>query len=364
MYSETLQFTLVNVVMLNAQLDSYPNPTGTPGREINLEQVGSSGYWQEAVFVVEAVLSDSSTQRVPRLTGFSRNFAPPGIVTVSEEGVVSTVANQQFGSTTIITVAPDGTVLNNPVIVHVLRDSVSVRSIDSLSLEEISLTVRRIIANVTLSDGTSLTDIFNFDGGDFSNLISFTLDPPTVATIDNSTGTLTITDNHYDAATLTATASGSSASVTFVANLQPALGEIDLGQDSGIPQPPVTIGNEFTVGVRVNIGSFTLGALDISLLYDPSVLEVTMVTPLLPGFSAVRTNSPPGEIQIVFAGTGMVSGPTPSIANVTLRANREGMTQLSSVLRLVADDTINQTSLGGTETSRTGNLSVPVVSSH
>ena len=362
-HSETLQFTLVNVVTLNAQLDSYPNPTGTPGTDITLEQVGSTGYWQEAVIVVEAVLSDSSAQRVPRLAGFRIDVVQSERVTVSE-GVVSAVAGQ-FGTTTIILVAPDGTTGADSTIrveVNVLRSSVSVRSIDSLSLEEISPSMRRIIANVTLSDGTSFTDIFNFDGGDFSNLISFTLDPPTVATIDNSTGTLTITESHYDAAILTATASGSSASVTFVANLQPALGEIDLGQDSGIPQPPVTIGNEFTVGVRVNIGSFTLGALDISLLYDPSVLEVTMVTPLLPGFSAVRTNSPPGEIQIVFAGTGMVSGPTPSIANVTLRANREGMTQVSSVLRLVADDTINQTSLGGAETSRTGNLSVPVVS--
>ena len=359
MYSETIQFTLVNVVRLNAQLDSYPNPTGTPGTDITLEQVGNTGYWQEAVLIVDAVLSDSSTQRVPGLAGFMSNIVPSGRITVSEEGVVTPVAGES-GITTILLVAPDGT--ENRVTVDVSGSSVSVRSIDSLSLEETSPAVRRIIANVTLSDGTVLTDIFNLDSGDFSSFISFSLDPPSVAIVDSSAGTLTITESHYEAATLTATASGSSASVMFVANLQPVLGEIDLGQDSGVPQPPVTVGNEFTVRVRVNIGSSTLGALDVSLLYDPSVLEVTMVTPLLPGFSAVRTNSPPGEIQIVFAVSGMVPGPTPPIANVTLRANREGMTQVSSVLRVLADDTRNQTSLSGTETSRTGNLSVPVVS--
>ena len=362
-YSETLQFTLVNVVRLNAQLDSYPNPTGTPGTDITLEQVGSTGYWQEAVLIVDAVLSDSSTQRVPALAGFTRDPVQSGIVTVSEEGVVTPVTRESR-SATIFVVSPDRTTQANMVTVNVLSSSVSVQSIDSLSLEEISPAMRRIIANVTLSDGTVLTDIFNLNSGNFSNLVSFSLDPPSVATIDSSTGTLTIIESHYEPATLTATASGSSASVMFVANLQPAMGEIDLGQDSGVPQPPVTIGNEFSVRVRVNIGSSTLGALDISLLYDPSVLEVTMVTPLLPGFSAVRTNSPPGVIQIVSAVSGMISGPTPPIANVTFRAIQEGMTtQVSSVLRVLADDTANQTSLAGTETSRTGNLSVPVLSS-
>ena len=362
MYSETLQFTLVNVVSLEAQLDAYPNSTGTPSGDITLEEVGSTGYWQQAEIVVEAVFSDLNRERVPAGTQFSSTVSAPEKLTVSAEGIV-TPTSGEFG--TVMVTIQAGNIEANAVTVNIVNSMVSVQSIDYLFLEEISPTESRIVFAVTLTDQTVLTDILNLPGGDLSSLLSFSLDPPDVATIDPRTGILTIIGSHFEDATLTATASGSSASVQFTANLQPALGQIDLGQDTGIPQPPVAAGSEFTVGVRVNVGDSTIGGLDVSLMYDPDVLDLVSVTPLLPGFSAVRADSPAGEIKLVFIATEVTLDPVPLIADITFRAEEDGLTDISSFLQVLVDNTLNQTSLINNDaaTSNTGNLTVMVQSS-
>merc|ERR1711871_1218584 len=55
-------------------------------------------------------------------------------------------------------------------------------------------------------------------------------------------------------------------------NLQPSVGDVDLGRLTGIPIPPQT--GIFTVPVRVNVGTQPLGSLKFSVQYDPDVLAV------------------------------------------------------------------------------------------
>lgn len=361
-YTETLQLTLVNINSLEAQLDAYPIPTGTPSGNITLEKVGSTDYWQQAEFVVEAVFSDSNRLRVPAGTQFVSTISEPDKLTVSAEGVVMPLPDE-FGIVTITLRIQGGSIDTNAVTVSVVSSGVSIQSIDSLTLVETSPTERRIVCDVAFTDGTVLRDILDFMYGDLSSLLTYSVDPPGVATVDSTMGTLTITGSHFADAILTAFAPGSSASVPFTANLAPAPGQLDLGQDTGIPQPPVPLGNEFTISMRVNVGDSTIGALDVSLFYDPALLEFVSLTPLLPGFSAVRTNSPVGEIKLVFVAAVVTSDPIPLIADITFRANGEGLTEISSFLQVLVDNTLNQTTLLDTDTSNTGNLSVMVESS-
>ena len=125
-YTETLQLTLVNINSLEAQLDAYPIPTGTPSGNITLEEVGSTDYWQQAEFVVEAVFSDSNRLRVPVGTQFDSTISEPDKLTVTPEGVV-TPSVGEFGIVTITLRPLGGSIDTNAVTVSIVRSSVSVQ---------------------------------------------------------------------------------------------------------------------------------------------------------------------------------------------------------------------------------------------
>ena len=81
--------------------------------------------------------------------------------------------------------------------------------------------------------------------------------------IVNGAGTLTLRENHHRMvdATTTAVCSGLSDALPVAANLYPALGDVDLGSDSGLQFQPS--GSTLTVPVRVNMASSTLLAFQV-----------------------------------------------------------------------------------------------------
>ncbi|MFT5431763.1 MAG: hypothetical protein ACI9OJ_002461, partial [Myxococcota bacterium] len=60
-------------------------------------------------------------------------------------------------------------------------------------------------------------------------------------------------------------------------NLTPTVGDLDLGDTSGLAFKDRGIGEEFELDGRFNVGELELGAFDVSLNYDAEVLEVVSV---------------------------------------------------------------------------------------
>ncbi len=158
--------------------------------------------------------------------------------------------------------------------------------------------------SATFEDGTVLVNALNIKG-----LLSFSSSDKFRASIHATTGLATLIDNHRQLVTLTAKAvtSGAAGSSKTACNLEPDVGDIDLGQPTGLPHPDVKPGQTFVMPVRVNTGSQTLGSIDVTVRYDPDVLRAVKGEPgkNWPGGQFdVAVNDPPGVVHIVAAAKG------------------------------------------------------------
>ena len=350
----TASFIILNVMEIATTVQPYPDGDSSNPFDISLKIVANTSYRQQARIITVATLSDDSNQIVEPV--YILPTDPP--VSISADGIV-TPREGEFGRANIRVTGFSGIFVD----VNALNETIAVTSV-TLDLED-----QRVVTGIVLEDGDGVSNIGDIH--DFSSalavdtLITYETDPPGLATVDYESGILTVTGSHYEEVTLIATAvGGANAMTTFAANALPEIGQIDLGQDDGIPQPPVAVDEEFTIHARVSVSNNTIGALDVLLTYDPEALELLTVYPTLPGFSAIRSNSPPGEIQIVYAAAEMTTSSIPTLARIQFQARLEGLAEINSFLRILSDDSLDQNRIRTADkTSGTGNLTVLIGSS-
>jgi len=115
----------------------------------------------------------------------------------------------------------------------------------------------------------------------------------------------------------------------LAANLLPAVGDVDLGQPTGLPFPDRSANEYFDMPVRANTGSSALGGIDLEVTYDPAVLEATgvRVGSGIPGALFAGNVSQPGTVFLnaTPSVTGApVIGSGVEVAVVTFRALKGG----------------------------------------
>ena len=325
------EVVILNVEHLQAGLRPYPNEAALTEllSHIDLDQVGLTSCWQEAEVVVRAVFSDGSVERVlaPQLTNIGLDGGLH--VSIRDNTIVEPISGS-FGTNRIS--ATSGQLQSNNVTVSYRDEMVGVASIE-LAVFAVNSALYNFVASAIFLDGTLISDVTAFSCDEIGeSLVSFSLSPSDIGTIDTTTNTITLTRSHYDLVTLTATLGDVSSITSFPANLEPtALGEIDLGAPTNIPVPPVSLGEIFTVDVRVNTGGDAIQTLDLVLTYNETALEVVSVTPQV-GFSSVRLGEPVGEIQVASIASGVLepSVNIPTVASVSFRALKEGLVNIGA----------------------------------
>ncbi len=343
---ETVTIEVLDIADIEVGLQSYPIPVSAPATSISLHQIANTNYQQQAQITTQALLSNGRTETVTNAAYeiTSQNDA----ITISSDGVVTPAS--ALGTTNVNVTA--GQFSSSTVTVAVLNSPQPVRSIDKFELEELSQTQRRVIADVTFGDNTVITDVINFNS-ELSSLLTFDISPPNVATFDTSTWILTIIDNYYNFVTLTVTDGSNSRMLTFSANLLPVLGEIDLGQTNGIPQPPISSEEEFVVDVRVNTGGENIGALEVNVNYDPNALELVSIDNVVAATMIARTNSPPGDALFAFLTVAEITENIPTIARLTFRSrNIPGVTSVVTNANVLVDSSLSTFSTDAMSISR------------
>ena len=352
---------ILNVDHLQASLLPYPNEASLEGvSHIDLEQLGSTGHWQEAELVVEAVFSDSSVERIlnPTVT----NIGVDGNVHVgldAENRIIQLGNPRSFGTNRIR--ARSGQLSSNNVTVSSLDQPAAVDRIE-LSLNSNDPTQYNYAASVYFTDGTLIRDAPAFNREIGEDLVTFSLSPADVGIIDMTTDTIIISKSHYDLVTFTASLGGVSNSATFPANLEPGLGEIDLGAPTDIPIPPVSLGEIFTFDVRVNTDGNTIITLDVVVTYNETALEIVSVEPHV-GFATVRSNAPIGEIQLTAIGTGDLEH-TSTVASITFRTLAEGLVNISGYRKIVRATGVSSVSVAPTSVTVMVGASPSVIYTH
>jgi len=140
------------------------------------------------------------------------------------------------------------------------------------------------------------------------------------------------------------TASGNTTSVSFACNLNPAIGDIDLGAATGIPLPSIRVGDTFSVEVAVNTGSLFIGAFEVSVLFNPALVSFVDATKTYA--SGLFDRKIVNGTYVSFGGTidgTTSSGSRFSLASLTFTAISQGNLSLGGVVV-----TLGQPDLAGT----------------
>ena len=328
----TVTVNIIEVERLQAGLLPFPNNANIQVGllHLDLEQVGSTSHWQRAELVVEAIFSDGTTERIENPSVTNVGIDLESHVRLADNRLVNPISGS-FGTNNIT--ARSGQLQSNTVTVSILDRAVTVDSI-GLSITEIDRTEYQYSASVYFEDGTQINDVTTFSTDIGEELLTFQLVPEEVGSIDVSTGTITISQNHYDLVEFVASIGSVSATVTLAANLEPQVGQLDLGAADGVPIPPIAIDDTFSCDIRVNTDGNPIEALDVVLTYDATALELVSLYPLL-GFSTVRSNNPIGEVQLTIISVEDNRESIQNVARVSFKAIAEGIVRVDGHLYIL-----------------------------
>ena len=332
---------------LRLQVFPYPSYPGSDASPITaLSLIEDTGVYQRASLQVQLLLSNNST----------RDVSSHASTTFSTQVVIGT-PNPQISSNNVLSVVSNGimdiVVTFGPDTVRVLFiinttpvrvTGLSVNPLSSNTLRGITgMSFTQASVDLTFSDGTQFIDFPTssaFTSFPIPGLVSYSSPSGSPAYSVTQDGRLQPLMNTITPVSVQATAGviPISGTTDFVVNLDPNVGDVDLGQQTGVSIPQTQLGAELVIPVRVNTGGRNLGSINIMITYDISVLAAVSVD-LGPdwgsGLNEASLNDPPGEIR--FGGALSVDGVVGTRLHLfTLR------------LRVVSSSRVSQSFLRGT----------------
>lgn len=316
--STNVSFSVVTYLGVRLQATPFPSYEGSSlVNKSTLFQIESTGQFQQASLELEALLSDGSSVSVTQSSlAFYQSASPEvaiaGNIVTATEPATYQIQGQLGPSTT----STELLVTSTPVTISTLQE---------LSLQEVgdtftgtSGTTALLNLDVTFSDMTEYPSFIPDAPGLFSQLLSLTVDTPSVVSINPLRAQVTLQNNHHSLVTITTSTSGSPhllAQVSFACNLQPRVGDVDIGLLQGVPVPPVVVGSTFSVPIVINSGSQFLGRAQLTVSYSVQTLSIVSVSQnssWLGSFEQVDTpgigltitaNSASGQAGLVYLGS-------------------------------------------------------------
>eukprot|EP01147_Barroeca_monosierra_P003157 gene3157-5902_t len=361
---------VVGAANLSMTLRPYPY---FPGHDLikrsTLQMIVNTGVFQSAQAETVLTLTNGRTFIVTTSNAVSYLSLVPGTntnhtnVSISDIGIISATKPTQAD---IVAAFQDISTL--PVRIFFADTSVMITDIVNVTVEETLIGIQnqattQIRFGAILSDGTQLPASFLFKSGtlQFSKgFVQFSVD--TDAANVSTTGMLTLRNNLPRLATLLINASDGlvMSQTTFACNLEPAFGDMDIGEQRGIPIAPVRPGDDVIIPVRINVGSTLIEAIKLSVNYDQTIFEFVRALSGKDwpgGAFLITSNDPPGVVDIGGV-PNHLTGEAAEVAIVTLRVRSNAptvRTSLQSQVIDLSDDSnipigpfLNQPSIAGT----------------
>ena len=311
-------------------ISALPSPSfsgATQAQALSLKQYASvsPAQYQRSSLRVLFSLSNSATVDVTSSCSFSLFSTGTSTTSMIARVSAAVITPAGAGIGTIDVVASAFGLTSSRLTFRINIDApVIVSRISSLSFPSSLVGLQGFTAfasvSVIFNDGTSLSNIIAGGAVSLPGLVSFSSSIPSVAASDPRTGGVALLGNYFSTVLLTASVNGTAvnASTPFSCNLLPNVGDGDLGASSGIPLTPARIGSVISMSIVLNVGASSLRALQLSVTYDKTRLNVTQVSQgasWTSGQFLSNFNDPPGFLEV--GGTpGGLTG-TLAIATVT-----------------------------------------------
>ena len=200
-----------------------------------------------------------------------------------------------------------------------------------------------------------------------SGLVTFTVDSSAVI-VDKYTGEVTLLKNAPTEVTVMLgwfkNGDKVSKAVRFFANLDPAVGDMDLGSPFGSQFPHLlTVGSTLTVEMRINTGLNNVDDIDLKIEYNPlfllsvNAVVATSTDSFGAGSFLASLHSPEGEVSLGGHRTAPTQSATLLVATVTFTVRDAAAGQTVSIIGTVNNIAANQVDILG-KTKYLSNASV------
>ena len=334
---------------LNAR--PYPPYPGSPSMN-SLSRIADTSSFEMASLSLTMVLSDGSNFDITRhkLTSFSSRSSD---VIVGQNAANRVTVKSGVTSTSAILDGFFSSVGSTDLLINVYSSPVNVANItDFVLLPENNRTlsgvrnspVAQVQLSLTFNNGRQVMNFYEEGSALFPGLITLTSEKSHVFSVDSDTGQITLRQNYHQTLSLTATAAVSmvTSKATVACNLLPAIGDVDLGEERGLPLPSRSVGSLIHIQARLNAGEDQgVKVIDLDLSYDQAKLVLVSVTRGSDWTSCVSDHSIIGQILLDCSSDSPLNGLV-EVAVISFNATKPG---LAGILGSVATDILGPTSL-------------------
>lgn len=349
--SRTVSVNIVTYVGLALNARPYPPYPGSP--LINsLSPVADTSSFEMASLSLAMVLSDQSNYDITRheLTSFSSRSTD---VIVGQNAANRVTVKPGVKSTSAILDGLFSSVGSIDLLVNVYSSPVNVANItDFVLVPENNRTlsgvqnsaVAQVQLSLTFNNGRQVMKFYEESSALFPGLITLTSKNSQVFSVDSSTGQITLRRNYHQTLSLTATAAVSmvTSEVTVSCNLLPAIGDVDLGEETGLPLPPRSVGSLIHIQARLNAGEDQgVKMIDLTLSYDQAKLVLVSVTKGSAWTTCVPDLNTIGQMSLDCSSDSSLNGLV-EVAVISFNATSPGV---AAILGSVTTDTLGTSSL-------------------
>jgi len=363
--NNSVSLSVVKLESLTVTSTPFPSVLGYSGDVTRLGMIACSGVYQRLEARATAALSDGTTRSdvdLYKRVEFSSNF--PSVATFSSAPCWSSICRGLVplsAGSTAISGSFGGLSATKVVTVEDVARSVTSLSIasdvgTSSTLSGFVGTSDVLTVMVGLSDGTSIAVAASgaTSSGWLAPATMLVFSSAQASAINVSgAGVVSLQGNYFASVALTASdtcGSGVPAAVVDVyANLAPATYDVDLGATMGAPLGSVSVGDRFSVPVRVQgLSNQDVTAFQIIVTFDPTLVVVASDTDCVIGSGwkstfECTTNDPVNEVLIVGScglspSTGCGSRGLLTVATITFEAISAGTTEVSGLIVKIKDD--------------------------
>ena len=349
-----------------------PHPAFNSSMNVNLTQlnpIGNSGEHQQARLNSILVLTNGTSvdiSRDPR-TRFEipasqpAELAQKSFIKASNVGyhVVSVQWRKEKGQLSIS--ASFLGVSSHVLTLEVESTPVTVTAVEIAMPPNFTLTglqdrsTLQLFVNLDFSDSSKILWLFSSENSTLFDLVLFSTQDTTRISLNETSGLVTLQANSPQDVHVSVYAVQSPLlrdSFTFACNLDPDVGDVDIGDVTGVPLKPVEVGESFVAAVRINSGGLVLGSFDVEIVYNSELLEVVGVTEGadMRGFfvsDRPSQTSQTGKLRI--AGALTIEShdyPVRHVADLNFRVISSGVARVGGTVRMIAADDLAGSVIG------------------
>lgn len=300
----------------------HVNTSGSISTDYVVQPVTSLGPYEQ--YLLQASITDSLGHNISLpVTSLSISTSSSTLIFDDATGLLTVSSTEATDEAVMVTVAVGSlwtsfrmTVSSAVVGVQStdvnVQDSIYDSTLNAFTVRGIPGSVFPCLCSLLLVDNAYIDAyrLFGPEGSLYPTIFSFTFEGASDITVDSTSGLITLEANSQTPAIVSVLSFGASTSLNIIANIDPVVGDVDMGASTGFALPSMPPGAAFDLPLRVNCDRAACAAFEFDVYLDASQLQLLGVSAGqdMMGQFLWRYDDSSGTLQIASTATGSIAG--------------------------------------------------------